>query len=194
MPSKAYKTKLTRAQDRRAKATDEQVKEMRELYAKGATQKAIAEKYGLSPQTVCYIVNEKAHENLAKYRKIHPPKRRSKEEMAAYMCDLRKYKMNIYKEKNGKMKYIIKLNFPRIVAEQYIGNGSYSVAKERYAVLVTDEKEAKSYSSFGRAQSAIEKMFNEMRYANLHEAEYNICGIDEKTKEILIEYPDDYRT
>lgn len=101
MPSKSDKIKLTRAQDRRAKATDEQVKEMRELYAKGATQKAIAEKYGLSRQTVCYIVNEKAHANLAEYRKKNPPKRRTKKEAAAYMRDLRKYKTSIYREQKA---------------------------------------------------------------------------------------------
>lgn len=97
----ADKIKLTRAQDRRAKATDEQVKEMRELYAQGSTQKAIAEKYGLSPQTVCYIVNEKAHANLAEYRKKNPPKRRTKQESTAYMRDLRKYKTEIYREQKS---------------------------------------------------------------------------------------------
>ena len=95
MPSKVDKIKLSRKQDRRAKFDDEQVKEIRELYAKGYTQKAIAEIYKTNQSTICYIVSDKAHQHLAEYRKINPPKRRKKAEARKYQRDLRMYKMKI---------------------------------------------------------------------------------------------------
>lgn len=98
MPSKVDKIKLNRSQDRRSRFTDEQVAEMRDLYAKGCTQKAIAELYGTCQSTVCYIVSELAHENRAKYSKEHPPKKkRTKEETRLYMRDLRAYKSTLPK-------------------------------------------------------------------------------------------------
>lgn len=68
---------------------------MRKMYAKGYTQKAIAEIFEASQSTVCYIVSEKAHKNLAEYRKVNPPKRRTKEEARIYQRNLRSYKMKI---------------------------------------------------------------------------------------------------
>lgn len=65
MPSITDKIRLNRKQDRRARFTDEEVNEMRELYAKGWTQKVIAEHFGTHQSTVGYIVSEKAHEHLA---------------------------------------------------------------------------------------------------------------------------------
>lgn len=91
------KIKLNRKQDRRARFTDEEVNEMRELYAKGWTQKVIAEHYGTHQSTVGYIVSEKARKHLAEYRKVNPPKRRTKEEAKVYMRDLRKYKRDLIK-------------------------------------------------------------------------------------------------
>ena len=101
MACKADRIRLNRSQDRRAKFTDEQVAEMRNLYAKGWTQKAIAELYGTHQSTVSYIVSELAHENLAKYRKENPPKRRTREEAKLYMRDLRKYKSTIHQPPKG---------------------------------------------------------------------------------------------
>ena len=95
MPSKVDKIKLTRKQDRRAKFDDKQVKEIRELYAKGYTQKAIAEIYKTNQSTICYIVSDKAHQHLAAYRKTNPPKRRTKEEARNYQRNLRSYKIKI---------------------------------------------------------------------------------------------------
>lgn len=95
MPMKYEKLKLTRAQDRRAKVTDEQVREMRKLYENGMTQREIARKYGLGIATVSYNVSDRARENQAKYKKIHPPRRRTKEEAAEYMRDLRSYKKGL---------------------------------------------------------------------------------------------------
>ena len=95
MACKVDAIKLNRNQDRRAKFTDEQVKEMRKMYAKGYTQKAIAELFKANQSTVCYIVSEKAHNHLAEYRKVNPPKRRTTEEAREYMRDLRRYKMKV---------------------------------------------------------------------------------------------------
>lgn len=97
MPCPCDKIKLDRNQDRRARFTDEEVNEMRELYAKGWTQKTIAEKYGTRQSTVCYIVSEKSHEHLAEYRKVNQPKRRTTEEAKLYMRELRKYKRTLLK-------------------------------------------------------------------------------------------------
>lgn len=97
MPSPVDSLNLNRAQSRRAKATDEDVAEMRRLYSKGITQKAIAEMFNMSQSAVSYIVSPKARETLRKYRQRNPPKRRTKEEAALYMRDLRKYKKDILK-------------------------------------------------------------------------------------------------
>ena len=97
MPSRSDKIKLNRKQDRRSKFTDEEIKKMRELYAKGYTQKTISELYSTHQSTVCYIVSENAHKHLAEYRKVNPPKRRTTEEARLYMRDLRKYKRDLMK-------------------------------------------------------------------------------------------------
>ena len=65
------------------------------------------------------------------------------------------------------MQYIVKLEFFNLCVPQYIGNGNYKVACERYAVLTERPKEAKKYSSFNKAKAAIEKMLDSYRYANL---------------------------
>lgn len=100
MPSPFDSIKLTRAQDRRAKTTDEQVTEIRNLYTKGMTQKAIAVMFNISQSTVSYIVSEKAKEHLREYRKINKPKKRSKVEAAQYSRELRKYKKEIFENGN----------------------------------------------------------------------------------------------
>lgn len=100
MPSMVDKVRLNRKQDRRAKFTDEQVKEMRDLYAKGYTQKAIAEIFRTRQSTVCYIVSDNAHNHLAEYRQYNPSKRRTKEEACKYMRELRNYKKKLI-EKEG---------------------------------------------------------------------------------------------
>ncbi len=99
MPSPIDKIRLTRAQDRRAKVTDEQCKEMRVLYGEGIPQYVIAKKYGISQSAVSYIVSPKAHENLRKYRQINPPKRRTTEEARIYKRSLREYKKKLFKAK-----------------------------------------------------------------------------------------------
>lgn len=105
MPSPVDRIKLTRAQDRRAKATDEEVAEMRSLYARGTTQKAIAEMFNISKSAVSYIVSDKSHEHLREYRQINKPKKRTKEESALYSRELRKYKKEILKHMQVKHKH-----------------------------------------------------------------------------------------
>lgn len=88
------------------------------------------------------------------------------------------------------MKYIIKLEFINLHIPQYIGNGAYNVACERYIVLTERPEEAKKYTSYNKAKTAIEKMLDSYKYTNLT-TEYTICGIDEQGN--LIEYPKDYK-
>lgn len=101
MTDRADGFRLTREQDRRAKTSDEQVAEIRALYDKGTTQKAIAEQFHISQSAVCYIVSPRASKQLREYRIENPPKRRTKDEAAAYMRSLRKYKREILKNGNG---------------------------------------------------------------------------------------------
>ena len=54
------------------------------------------------------------------------------------------------------MKFIVKIKDRGLV--NYIGNGSYRVNKERFAVLVTNEEEAKRYRSYLIAKNAYEKL------------------------------------
>jgi transcriptional regulator len=50
--------------DRRYKLTDQQVKEVRELRAKGATLRGIARKYGVSKELVYLITSGKRRANI----------------------------------------------------------------------------------------------------------------------------------
>ena len=95
MPLKIDKLRLTRAQDRRTKLSDEQVAEIINLYSKGFTQKSIANKFGVRQNTISYIVSEKSKETLRNYRQENPPKRRTREEASLYMKDLRNYKKSL---------------------------------------------------------------------------------------------------
>ena len=54
------------------------------------------------------------------------------------------------------MKYVIKITDRGLV--DYIGNGSYRVNKERYAVLTGDENQAKRYKTFHIAKRAYEML------------------------------------
>lgn len=57
MPLKIDKLRLTRAQDRRTKLSDEQVAEIINLYSKGFTQKSIANKFGVRQNTISFLVD-----------------------------------------------------------------------------------------------------------------------------------------
>lgn len=138
MPCKVDKIKLNRNQDRRARVTGEQVKEMRELYEKGYTQKAIAEIFGVCRSTVCYIVSEKAHKRLAEYRKHNHPKRRTTEEAREYARNLRSYKMKIYhlypREKVKKSEINKKADCKTCVHAQYKGEHIYDCDAQFYDI------------------------------------------------------------
>ena len=54
------------------------------------------------------------------------------------------------------MKFVVKITDRGLI--NYIGNGSYRVNKERFAVLVTNEEEAKRYKSYRIAKNAYEKL------------------------------------
>lgn len=84
------------------------------------------------------------------------------------------------------MKYIVRFDFPDLVSPYYVGRGSYCVNHEQYLVLVTLPEDAKRYSSFARAKAAIEKMLEEMRYANLC-TDYTICGIEGDGKYLIFD-------
>ena len=60
------------------------------------------------------------------------------------------------RQKGDIMKFVVKITDRGLV--NYIGNGSYRVNKERYAVLVTDEEEAKRYYSYQIAKNAYERL------------------------------------
>lgn len=54
------------------------------------------------------------------------------------------------------MKFVVKITFRGLV--DYIGNGSYRVNKEKYAVLVGDESKAKRYTTYHHAKRAYEML------------------------------------
>lgn len=95
MPPKVDKLQMSREHKRSAKLSDAQVKKVYDLYAKGYTQKAIAEKFGVCQSTICFIVNDRARENLRAHQRRNPPKKRTTEEMTSYMRELRARKTNL---------------------------------------------------------------------------------------------------
>lgn len=54
------------------------------------------------------------------------------------------------------MRFVVKITDRGLV--NYIGNGSYRVNKERFAVLVSDEEQAKRYKTYKIAKNAYEKL------------------------------------
>ena len=54
------------------------------------------------------------------------------------------------------MRFVVKITDRGLV--NYIGNGSYRVNKERFAVLVSDEEQAKRYKTYRIAKNAYEKL------------------------------------
>lgn len=101
MPTWVDKKRIGRENDRRAKLSDEQVEQIRMLYADGMTQKAIAEEFDISQSNVSYLVSDISRENLKKYKQKHPSKRRTTAEQRGYMRDLRNRKRELFKRKDG---------------------------------------------------------------------------------------------
>ncbi len=104
MPYKIEKIKLQGLQDRRKRLTDEQRKEIKELYATGGySLNGLAKMYEVSKKTILLIVNEESAEKAKQYRKEHWKEwQQTKEEHAEAIKNTRKYKHELYK--SGKLK------------------------------------------------------------------------------------------
>ena len=76
------------------------------------------------------------------------------------------------------MKYVIKtVRNPYGVRIEYIGNGTYIFGGEKYVTLVgRDINEAKKYSSYKRAENAVQKLVESCVNMN---CEYEIEQIEE---------------
>lgn len=72
------------------------------------------------------------------------------------------------------MRFVVKITYRGLV--DYIGNGSYRVNKEKYAVLTGDESQAKRYKTYAIAKRAYETLKESC--VNL-EGEVNFVKVDE---------------
>lgn len=104
MPYKSEKIKLEGLQDRRKRLTDEQRKEIKELYGLGCySLNDLAKKYNVSKKTILLIVNKDSAEKAQQYRKEHWREwQRTGKERNEAVRKYRKYKQELYKE--GKLK------------------------------------------------------------------------------------------
>ena len=98
MPYKSEKIKLKDTQDRRKKLTDEQRKEISELYGTGNySLNGLAKQFGVSKKTILLIVNKDSAEVAKQYRKEHWKEwQRKGEEHNRAVRNTRKYKQNLY--------------------------------------------------------------------------------------------------
>lgn len=104
MPYKSEKIKLKGLQDRRKRLTDEQRKEIEELYGTGFySLNDLAKKFGVSKKTILLIVNKNSAEKAKQYRKEHWREwQRTGEEWNETIKKTRRYKQELYK--NGELK------------------------------------------------------------------------------------------
>lgn len=104
MPYKSEKIKLQGLQDRRKRLTDEQRKEIRNLYGTGCySLNDLAKRFEVSKKTILLIVNEESAERAKQYRKEHWREwQRKGEEHNEAIRKTRKYKHELYK--NGELK------------------------------------------------------------------------------------------
>ena len=104
MPYKSEKIKLKGLQDRRKKLTEEQRKEIKELYSTGCySLNDLAKMYEVSKKTVLLIVNKDSAEKAKEYRKEHWKEwQRKGEEWNETVRKYRKYKQELYK--SGQLK------------------------------------------------------------------------------------------
>ena len=104
MPYKSEKIKLQGLQDRRKRLTDEQRKEIRELYETGCySLNNLAKKYEVSKKTILLIVNDESAEGAKQYRKEHWKEwHRTGEEHREAIKKTRRYKHELYK--SGELK------------------------------------------------------------------------------------------
>ena len=97
MPYKSEKIKLKGLQDRRKRLTDEQRKEIRELYGTGFySLNDLAKQFNVSKKTILLIVNENSAEKAKQYRKEHwKDWQRKGEEHNKAIMNTRKYKHSL---------------------------------------------------------------------------------------------------
>lgn len=104
MPYKSEKIKLNDLQDRRKRLTNEQRKEIENLYGTGCySLNDLAKRFNVSKKTILLIVNKDSAEKAKQYRKEHWKEwERKGEERNKAVRDYRKYKNQLYK--SGKLK------------------------------------------------------------------------------------------
>ena len=100
MPYKAEKIKLNGLQDRRRKLSNEQRKEIRELYGTGCySLNNLAKKFEVSKKTILLIVNDESANRAKQYRKEHWKEwHRTGEEHNEAIKKTRRYKNELYKK------------------------------------------------------------------------------------------------
>lgn len=101
MPYKSEKIKLPQEKDRRRKLTDDQKEQIKSIYAEGSVGTyLLAKQFGVSPTTIQLIVNpeskRKQDERIKEHWRDYRP---TKEERAATMREHRKYKQQLYLNK-----------------------------------------------------------------------------------------------
>ena len=98
MPYKSEKIKLSETQDRRKKLTEEQRKEIRELYSTGLySLNGLAKEYEVSKKTILLTVNDESAERAKQYRKDHWKEwERKGEEHNKAIANTRRYKQSLY--------------------------------------------------------------------------------------------------
>ena len=98
MPYKSEKIRLNEKQDRRKRLTDEQRKEIRELYCTGCySLNDLAKRFNVSKKSILLIVNNDSAERARQYRKEHWREwQRKGEEHNKAIQNTRKYKQELY--------------------------------------------------------------------------------------------------
>ena len=104
MPYKSEKIKLQGLQDRRKRLTEQQRKEIKDLYGTGCySLNGLAKMFEVSKKTILLIVNEESAEKARQYRKEHWKEwQPTKEEHREAIKKTRHYKQSLYKD--GKLK------------------------------------------------------------------------------------------
>ena len=101
MPYKSEKIKLPPNTDRRRKLTDDQKEQIKSIYAEsGVGTRPLAKQFGVSRRTIQLIVNpeikRKNDERIKEHWRDYRP---TKEEWATTMREHRKYKQQLYLNK-----------------------------------------------------------------------------------------------
>lgn len=104
MPYKSEKIKLKGLQDRRRRLTDEQRKQIKELYQTGNfSLNNLAKQFSVSKKTILLTVNKDSADRERQYRKEHwRDYQKTGEEWNEIVREHRRYKQKLYKE--GKLK------------------------------------------------------------------------------------------